>query len=280
MTTRTVTTKFIWLASIATALVPTQMRGQEGLKSSQGQVSSSPSLQSGNDSNNQLPFRRFSFGVQFRYFPQVSIVRRSIDDYNSKANTATTYNTTSASSRFGVGPVMDANLSERWTIRFSPMFDHLQYTKVKEYYTGGDSSSGTLKQTLTEHTRAGYWDFPVVARYHFGQNSGANGGSTLRYFRTHWFVEGGGVVRTLINVRTGNDTLNSDNTTAYNEIPASPSHRTIEGAIVGLGIRDIDDFHFKLIPEVRYIYWSGPSFEQDSTHTRARQIEVGLSLVR
>lgn len=278
MPTRTVTNKLIQLVSLALALAPAHMHAQDSLKSPQGQTSSQSPPSDGDADT--LPFRRFSWGAQVRYFPQLSIVRGSINDYNSATNSATTYDTTSASSRFSIGPALDWNLSQRWSIRFYAMFDHLQYTKVTQYYTGGDSTSGTLSKTLTEHTSAGYWDFPVVVRYHFGQNSQTKGMPLLGYLHRHWFVEGGGVLRTLIDVRTGNDTLYADNTTAYNEIPATPAHRTLGGAVVGIGIRDIDDFNFRLIPEVRYTFWSGPSFEQDSTLTRTRQIEIDLSLVR
>jgi hypothetical protein len=93
------------------------------------------------------------------------------------------------------------------------------------------------------------------------------------------FIEGGGILRNLINVRTGNDTLNSDNSTAYNETPVRPAHRTVEAAVIGVGLHFTDDFNLKVMPEVRYMFWSAPSFESESTLSRTRQLEVGLSIV-
>lgn len=91
------------------------------------------------------------------------------------------------------------------------------------------------------------------------------------------FFEAGGAARHLMTVRSGNDTLNSDNSTAYNEIPVIPKHNTVEGVTVGAGLRFVDEFNIKVMSEVRYTLWSSPIFESQSTLSRDRQLEVDLS---
>ncbi len=94
---------------------------------------------------------------------------------------------------------------------------------------------------------------------------------------SHMFVEGGGTMRHLTTVRSGNDTLNADNSTAYNEKPVTPKNRTVEGAVIGVGLRFSDDYNIKVIPEIRYTFWLRPLFESQSTQSKTRQLEIGLS---
>jgi hypothetical protein len=232
----------------------------------------------------ELPFRRFSFGFSVRYWPFQAIDKRTVEV--DTTNTGVSRNTTSRSTRFGLAPVFDANFSPRWTLRAETFFGHLGYTQITQNYTGGTVSTGTLKVTYTENTKVGYWDFPVVMRYHFlPKSAGSDSAATKSRLASpsilaNFFVEGGGSVRHLLSVRTGNDTLNADATTAYNENPTAPAHHTIAGAVAGFGYRMIDDFNFKLIPEVRYTVWFAPTFNVQSTHSSTRQLEVNLSLVK
>jgi hypothetical protein len=179
-------------------------------------------------------------------------------------------------------------LTSHIVIRAEAFFGHLQYTKVTQVYTG-TPTDGTLNVTYTEHTRTGYWDFPLLVRYQnsprpatTSSSSSSTGPKINLSFNpilSHGFVEGGAIVRQLTAVRSGNDTLDSDNSMAYNEIPTKANNSTVEGAVVGLGFHFVDEFNLKVMPEVRYIFWSGPTFESQSTLSRTRQLEVGLSLV-
>jgi hypothetical protein len=89
---------------------------------------------------------------------------------------------------------------------------------------------------------------------------------------------GGVVMRKTSNIRTSNETVNPDATTAYNEYRAVPAHRTVMGAVAGLGFRFVDDYHLKVSPEARYTFWREPSFDSESTHSRRGQLEVGIAI--
>jgi hypothetical protein len=228
-------------------------------------------------------FRRFTYGAQIRWWTAQPFNGNGIEVGN--ATTSNAYNTTSASGRYALGPKLDFYITRRWSLSAGAFFQHFQYTKVTQQYTG-TPTDGTLNKTLTEHTMAGYWDFPILVRYQFSGKkpvtTSSSGTSTPHFsfitqIPSHVFVEAGGSLRHLMTVRSGNDTLNSDSSTAYNEIPITPKHTTVEGATFGLGLRFVDEFNLKVTPEVRYTLWSSPLFESQSTLSRERQLEVGLS---
>jgi hypothetical protein len=213
---------------------------------------------------------------------------KGIEVGDSKTDISHAYDTTSASGRWGIGPVVDMTLTSHIVIRAEAFFGHLHYSKVTQVYTG-TPTDGTLNVTYTEHTRTGYWDFPLLVRYQNSphptttSSSSSSTGPKINFsfnpILSHGFVEAGAIVRQLTTVRSGDDTLDSDNSTAYNEIPTKANHSIVEGAVVGLGFRFVDELNLKVMPEVRYILWSGPIFESQSTLSRTRQLEVGLSFV-
>jgi hypothetical protein len=234
-------------------------------------------------------FRRFSYGARFRWWSTQPFDGSAFNVQSTQTQISHAYSTTSAAGRYSVGPAFDLNFTSHVSIRAEAFFQHLEYTKVTQVYEG-TVASGTLNVTYTEHTRTGYWDFPVLVRFQGSPRPPAPATSTsstsrstfhlpLQGLTSHMFIEGGGILRNLMNVRTGNDTLNSDNSTAYNETPVRPAHRTVGAAVIGVGLHFADDFNLKVMPEVRYMFWSAPSFESESTLSRTRQLEVGLSIV-
>jgi hypothetical protein len=268
------------LAASATALY-----GQEPTASQSAQDSGTKT-----PTETQPRLKRFSFGARFRWWSAQPFDGKGIEVGNTQTDISHAYDNTSASGRYAVGPAVDLNLTGHLSIRAEAFFEHLDYTKVTKVYTG-TPTDGTLNTTYTEHTRTGYWDFPILVRYQgsprhptTSTSASSSASSSKIHFSlggitSHGFVEAGGVIRQLTTVRTGNDRLNSDNSTAYNETPTMPNHRTVEGAIVGMGLRFTDDLNLKVMPEVRYTFWSHPIFESESTLSRTRQLEIGLSFV-
>ena len=48
-------------------------------------------------------------------------------------------------------------------------------------------------------------------------------------------------------------------------------------AVVGSGLRFVDDFGIKVEPELRYTRWFGRTFNSESTRSSENQIEVNLA---
>jgi hypothetical protein len=178
-------------------------------------------------------FKYFSLGFRVRGFSTdifedgKSTANRH--DTTPNANTTQTFATTSNSGKFTLGPAIEVPLPWRLSILGEFYFQHASYTKVTTTYKGiDDLSSSALKSTVTERTKASYWDIPLLVRYRpfgkFGILSKA-------------FLEGGAAVRFAKNVRSGTETLNADQSTAYNEIPVRPAAETVTGTILGAGFR-------------------------------------------
>jgi hypothetical protein len=224
-------------------------------------------------SADEAPSRRFSFGLGFRWVPASLIEDGSSGSADTKANTSQTVATAGERFRYGLAPAVEMRLTGKFSIRTEFCFQTMGYTKTTSNYKGIDdpattTDERTLKSTITEHTKARYYEVPVVVRY-----QGLSKGRIL----SRAFVEGGAAVRILGKVTTGTSTLNSDSSTAYNEIPVTPASGTIVGGVVGAGLRFMDDLTIKVTPGVRYTFWSGSTFDLDPTRSRTRQLEVGVS---
>jgi hypothetical protein len=213
------------------------------------------------------PFRRFSYGFRIRAFTSNGFNDRSLQLSNTSANTSQAVSTTTAVSRFRLGPAVDLNLSRKLSIQAEAYYQGLQYTTVTKNYTGTSTDTGTLKSTITELTKTSFWDVPVLLRYK---------GLSQHRILSQTVVEGGFSVRALTRIRTGTETLNADSTTAYNEIPA-PGNRLVKAAVAGIGFQFVDGYNIKTTPEIRYTHWFGTTFQSQSSRSRTDQIELGLS---
>lgn len=232
-----------------------------------------PSLyaQSSNDPA-ATPLRRFSYGVRLRAFVSDAFADRTLQLSNTLANTSQTVSTTTNTARFRLGPAIDLNLTRKWSVRAEAYFQGVHYTTTTENYKGIDDTTTTvdertLKATMTERTRTSYWDFPVLVRYR---------GLSEHRILSQTVVEGGFAVRVLTRVRTGTETLNVDNTTAYNELPTS-ANRLVKGAVAGIGFQFEDGYHIKTTPQIRYTRWFGTTFQSPSSASRTGQLEIGVS---
>ncbi len=93
------------------------------------------------------------------------------------------------------------------------------------------------------------------------------------------FVEGGGTLRRISNVRTSiSSQTGSEDKVCCDTTPASYARRTIRGFTGGFGVQVVDDFGLRLVPEVRYTRWAGQTFSGISTASRRNQLEIMLSL--
>jgi hypothetical protein len=213
------------------------------------------------------PFKRFSYGFRIRALTSNGFDDQSLKLSDTKANTSQAISTTTTSSRFRLGPAIDLNLSRKLSIQAEAYFQGLQYITETKNYTGTSTDTGTLKSTITERTKTSFWDVPVLLRYR---------GLSEHRILSQTIVEGGFNVRKLTRIRTGTETLNADDTTAYNEIPAA-GNRLVKGAVAGIGFQFVDGYNIKTTPEIRYTHWFGATFQSQSSRSRTDQIEIGLS---
>jgi len=237
----------------------------------QGQSASS--TQSIESEETPADSRRFFVGFRVRALPLGVLGYSKLERSATTSATSWTFTTTPKSPHLGVGPALEFNLSERLTLRTELLFHRLSYEKVTEIFQGTDnpntSTDERKKTTLTERTKASLWDVPVMLRYQGVRPSG---------ILSKLYLSGGLAIRSAANIRTGTETVFSDSSTDYNEIPAPHSKRNLLGGVVGAGFRFVDEFNIKVTPEVRYTFWSGFTFASESTRTSRGQLEVGIAL--
>jgi hypothetical protein len=217
--------------------------------------------------------RRFSIGFRVRGFPRDIQGDRKTDRKQENPPILWEFNTTSSSPKVGIGLSTEFMFSDRFSLNLEALYHRLSYKKVTKIYegtdnpnTGGDERSLT---TVTEWTRATYWDVPLLFRYH--------GFFESRALEKLYFSFGG-VARFTSNVRTSNETVFATGSSSYNEIPERPSKRTLPGVTAGIGWRFVDNFNLKVTPEARYTRWFGSAFSNQSTRADRNQIEVGIGI--
>jgi hypothetical protein len=218
--------------------------------------------------------RRLFLGFRVRGFESNVLGGRTVNTENATAKTSQIFTTDTSARQLSVGPTVEMRIRGKLSISGEAFYHRPSYRKVTRSYTGTDDPSTstderTLKSTVTETTKATYWDFPVVLRYRGLKRAG---------LLSHAFVEGGWALRTVSSIATGNETVFSDGTTGYNENRAQPAVRNLRGMVGGAGFRFVDAFGVKVTPQARYTYWSGESFQADSTRSRRNQFEIGIGL--
>jgi hypothetical protein len=211
-------------------------------------------------------WKRFSVGFRVRGLPLELYRDRTIETPGSKASVTNKYETTSTSPHVGLGASLEFRVRQNILVTADALHHGMEY---KQTTTITDTSTSTTKTTtITETTRATYWDFPVRVQVF----------DVVPHAPRRMFVSGGGVLRHVGNIRTGNEYSYPDGTTAYNEKATRPSRRMLPGAVVGVGFRFVDDFGFKVVPEVRYTRWFGSTFNTLSTHSEIGQVEVLIGI--
>jgi hypothetical protein len=144
------------------------------------------------------------------------------------------------------------------------LYHRLNYTQTTQVTDTVNGNTG-----ITENTRASLWDVPVMLRYRGLRESG---------FLSKFYLAGGGELRNVAHVRTSTVTNFPNGSTTTSNLPVEPSKRDLAGAVVGMGLRLVDDFNIKLSPELRYTRWMGATFDSESTRSRRNQLEVGIAL--
>ncbi|MBL0159559.1 MAG: PorT family protein [Bryobacterales bacterium] len=121
----------------------------------------------------------------------------------------------------------------------------------------------------TEDTHAYYMDLPLLVRYY---------GKSHRKEGKRWFVEAGGTMRHVWNVKTSITTETIDGVTCCTNTPTRPHKQNALGATVGAGMHFADDFGIRIIPEVRYTRWLNETFQKYGAHSRRDQVEIMITI--
>jgi hypothetical protein len=216
---------------------------------------------------------RPSIGVRLEYYPlrlyKIDTVYASttqpIADY--------TYTASTSKSKFAVSPTIEYRLGKRTSLGAEFHYYNAQYSQKTVVQSGAIDPNSPVddrkKTTITNTTKADYWDVPLLLHYY---------GLASHGFFTHGYLSGGVQYRHVGTIHTGNEFSNADGTTNYNEIPADPNHRNQIGFVAGVGLRFVDDFKIKVAPEIRYVRWVGSTFQGPAYRAVENQVEAGLGI--
>ena len=217
--------------------------------------------------------RKFNFGARADFIPlkqfdtstQTASTVKPIADY--------TYTGSSSSSHYAGGPVFEMRVTKHIWVGAELSFHHASYAQVTDIRTGkADPNAGTDNRPLTiltDNSTANYWDVPMLVRFHNLRESG-------KFKRIYPLV--GGTYRHIGRVRTGNDTVNADSSTLYNEIPDVPNRTNLFGITGGIGFRLVDELGVKIIPEIRFTRWIGTGFMGQSYSSSPNQASAGIGI--
>jgi len=179
------------------------------------------------------------------------------------------YSPESKSARVGGGPALEFRATPKLFFSVDLLYHRFGYKTTTETYTGVDDTNTSTderkKTTVLQKTRAGFWDVPILARYSVFNLPGEGKKA---------FVHAGFVLRRVRGIHTATETTNPDSTTCCTETPATPSHRSVRGVVAGAGLRLVDDFGIKVIPEVRYTRWLADTFTGPTAQARKGELQI------
>lgn len=172
--------------------------------------------------------------------------------------------TNSLGNRFGGGGLLQFAFRGRYAAAGGAVLRRVSFSTVKESSLDGSTT------TENDDSRADLWDFPLLVR---------------RYDRPHnvaghrRFYEAGVVLRRARNVRSFRETTKPDATSVCcDEAPLIPANRLASGITVGAGMQLIDQLKLRFVPELRYTYWVGRTFDTLSARSQRHQLEINLAI--
>lgn len=216
--------------------------------------------------------RRFTFGGTMTFSLLPAFSGATITQNRTSPPIDITSKPKSESGWFGGGVNLQATTSSRTAIATELLIRNVRYRLANTQITGTDNPNTTNDErkttTTNELTSARYWEIPVLfRRYNIPHDESGR----------RWFAEAGGSFRHAFDVRTGLETTANSTTDCCEAPPARPSKRNQFGVTAGAGMQLIDDFGIHLVPEVRYTYWLGRTFDTLGARSRRNQIELTLS---
>ena len=219
-------------------------------------------------------YHRISFGATLSVLGLDMIPGKTSSNVTTSPAVDAIYTTTAGSKRIGFGGVVQLALTERFAVNVSLLTRRIGYKMNGDIFTGTDNPTTPTderKHTVTnEDTRAKLYDLPIMVQYYNRDRHAP---------RLRWFVEGGGVLRRVSDIKTSIDTtINAGTTSCCTTTPIVPANRTARGAVAGAGVLFKDDFGIHIVPEFRYTRWLNQTFQSNSTGIQRNQLEAMVSL--
>ncbi len=215
--------------------------------------------------------RRYAIGGRFEYLPNSLFDTGTATSSTTKPIADYSYTGSAHAATFGARASFEYKITRHLSAGFEIGARKAEYEEVTTILSGTkDPNASTDKRpvtTLTQTTRSTYVEIPILARYY---------GIFSKGFLTRAYAVGGPAYRHIGNIRTGNDTVNADSTTDYNETPATPRRTNQFGFSGGVGFRFIDEVGIRVSPEIRYTRWQGDTFAGPSYRSNSNQFEVSL----
>lgn len=220
---------------------------------------------------------RISFGVRVEYFPERLFQTQYVQTASTNPILNSAYFGTSAGAKYTLGLTGEYLLTKRVSVGLDFFYHQEEYTQLDQIKSGLQDPNSSYDNrpltSITQDTRADYWDVPVVARYYLLRSKAPRGLGWI----SQTFLIGGGAYRHVSNIRTGTSTSLPDGSTSYNEIPVAPNHNNLLGLVGGVGYKLFEYGKFKAMGEARYTRWFGYTFQGPSYESQKNQLEIGLS---
>lgn len=243
------------------------------------QSTSTSSTSSSTDKGLHIYVRRLSVGATLSV-AGLNLVGGSTSNttttVNSATSVATSNSTSGASSRIGYGVTVQAAITEHFAVAVGGFLRRAGYIESNSQTTTVTTFINAVPQTTTTTTstrvdvRARLVDVPVTVRW-YGKGRHTPG--------KRWFVEGGGAWRDVENLKSSLSAIDaSGNNTCCTFKTVQAAHKQARGIVAGAGAQFIDPFGIRVIPEVRYIRWLTPIFNDLTTRTQRNQVEADLTL--
>lgn len=220
---------------------------------------------------------KYSFGVRIEYFPERFFQTQYVQTNTTNPIQTSDYYGTSAGSKITLGLTAEYLMTKHLSLGLDFFYHQEEYTQLDKVKSGLQDPNSSYDNrpvtSITQDTRANYWDFPLVARYYISRAKAPRGLGWI----SQTFLIGGGTFRHVANIRTGTSTSLPDGSTSYNEVPVTPQNRNTVGLVGGVGYKLFEYGKFKAMGEARYTRWFGYTFQGPAYESQKNQLEIGLS---
>lgn len=212
---------------------------------------------------------RVTFGVLGAYIVTGTMVGKDTGTSTSEAGgISVDYNGSAKPQKYDYGPLLELRINRRFSLAAGMMYHPVKWSLVTSNTYNPPVPRGVLLNATSEQNRARVFDIPAVIRLR---------NITLRGPLSHVFVEGGGAMRVLSNIKSSTTMTYSDSTTSTSNAPVHAHKQTTAGVVGGAGLRFTDELGIHVAPEVRYTHWFDSNIVEQRINFPKDQVEVGLS---